>query len=231
MAGTTVQIGANADFRGYLSLPPGGRGPGLLVFHAIFGVNEVIRAVADDFAQQGYVALCPDLFWRQQRGVDLREDNPQDMQRGIQLFGAYDSVAGIEDLESSLRELRNHLSCTGRVGCVGYCFGGRMAYLMASHTDVDAAVSYYGTAIDRHLDAAARVNRPLVLHFAGQDKYIPPDAVVAIRAALASNLETSIYEYPKANHAFARIGSEHYDEESALLANQRTAAFLNAHLR
>lgn len=223
--GTDIAIGGNG-FGGYLSLPPGGRGPGLLVFHAVFGVNDVVRSVADDFARQGYAVLCPDLFWRQEPGVQLSEKRPEDFPRGVALFSGFDMDAGLGDLDAALSVLRAHPACTGRVGAVGYCFGGRMAYMMAAHTDIDAAVSYYGTAIERHLDCAAKVHRPLMLHLAEKDKFVSADAQQATRQALDGNPKVVIHVYPGADHAFARIGSPTFDAAAASLANERTATFL-----
>jgi carboxymethylenebutenolidase len=222
--------GAGGQFKGYLALPPGGRGPGLLVFHAIFGVNQVVRDYADDFARQGYVALCPDMFWRQEPGVCLSEQRPEDMAHGMALFNRYDMDAGVADLRSALAALRALDACTGPAGCVGYCFGGRMAYMMAAHTDIDAAVGYYGTAIEQHLDVAGRVSRPLMLHQAGNDHFVPPEAQEAIRKALEGNPDVTIHTYPGIGHAFARVGAPNYDAVSAELADRRTADFLARHV-
>ncbi|MDO8768265.1 MAG: dienelactone hydrolase family protein [Burkholderiaceae bacterium] len=232
MNGSEIKICAHdgGTFKAYVALPPAGTGPGMLLFHAIFGVNEVMRNYADDYASQGYVVMCPDLFWRQEPGVCLSEQRPEDMPKGMALFNGYDMDVGIQDLRTSLEAIREHEACTGRVVCVGYCFGGRMAYMMAAHTDVDAAVSYYGTAIERHLDVAPKVSRPLMLHLAGDDHFVPVDAQEAITAALRGNSRAVVHVYPGVGHAFARASSPNYDASSAELADQRTAAFLSINL-
>jgi carboxymethylenebutenolidase len=227
-----IQIPAHdgGTFKAYVALPAGGTGPGMLLFHAIFGVNEVMRDYAEAYASQGYVVVCPDLFWRQQPGVCLSELNPEDMPKGMALFNAYDMDSGVHDLRASLDAIRKHAACTGQVVCVGYCFGGRMAYMMAAHTDVDAAVGYYGTAIERHLDLASKVSRPLMLHMAGNDHFVAVEAQDAIKGALKDNINAVIHVYPGVGHAFARMNSPNYDKPTAELADHRTAAFLSTKL-
>lgn len=217
-------------FKAYLALPPSGSGPGMLLFHAIFGVNQIVREYADEYAKLGFVVVCPDLFWRQEPGVELSEQRPEDMSRGMALFHGYDMTKGLEDLRSSLAAVRALEVCNGPVVCVGYCFGGRMAYMMAAHTDVAAAVSYYGTAIERHLDVATQVSRPLMLHLAGNDHFVPQVAQEQIQHALQDNPCASLHVYPGIGHAFARKGSPNYHAESAAIADDRTARFLQLHM-
>jgi carboxymethylenebutenolidase len=219
------------SFKGYLATPPSGRGPGLLLFHAIFGVNAVVRDYADAYASQGYVVLCPDLFWRQQAGVSLSEQKPEDMKRGMDLLHGFDVNMGLEDLKSSLTALRHLPGVSGASACVGYCFGGRMAYLMAAHTDIDAAVSYYGTAIEKHLDLASRVNRPLMLHLPADDSFVPPEVQRAIQSELADSPNVIIHVYPGVGHAFARVGSPNYNAAVTKVADERTRRFLKQHTR
>lgn len=231
MSDASIPSHDGGSFKAYQALPPGGRGPGLLLFHAIFGVNGVMRDYADAYASQGYVVLCPDLFWRQEVGASLSEQKPEDLKRGMELFHGFDADLGVEDLKSSLTALRHLPGVSGATACVGYCFGGRMAYLMAAHTDIDAAVSYYGTAIERHLGLAPRVNRPLMLHIPSDDAFVPPEAQQAIQSALADNPAVVIHAYPGAGHAFARVGSPNYDAAITKAADERTRSFLKKHLR
>jgi carboxymethylenebutenolidase len=218
------------SFSGYLSAPPSGRGPGLLVFHAIFGVNKVVRDVADGYAAKGYVVLCPDLFWRQEPGVQLSEQREEDWARGMALFAGFDAEAALYDLTSSLSALRSLPECDGRAACVGYCFGGRMAYFMAARNDVSAAVSYYGTAIEKHLDLAPEISRPLMLHLAEKDRFVPEPAQDSIKAAVEGHAGVVVHTYAGVDHAFARVGAPSYDKASAELANRRTDDFLRKHL-
>lgn len=225
-----IRSEAGRDFSGYLATPASGRGPGLLVFHAIFGVNKVVRAVADGWAAKGFVTLAPDMFWRQEPGVQLDERRQEDWPKGMALFGNFDAQASFADLGAALEKLRALPGCDGRAACVGYCFGGRMAYFMAARDDVAAAVSYYGTAVEKHLDLAPQVKRPLMLHLAGQDRFIPPPAQQATKQALAGNPRVVIHDYPGLDHAFARVGAPSFNAEAAALANERTEEFLRRHL-
>jgi carboxymethylenebutenolidase len=232
MPGSRIAITAadGGTFNAYVAAPETGSGPGLLIFHAIFGVNQVVRDVADRFASQGYLAVCPDLFWRQSPDVELSEKREEDWARGLQLFQGFDADKGIADLASALRAVRSMPGSRSKIGCVGYCFGGRMAYLMAACHDIDAAVSYYGTAIENHLDLAPRISRPLMLHLAAEDRYVPADVQGRIRAALDGNPSVTLHTYEGVDHAFARVGAPSFDQRAADLANQRTAQFLQTHL-
>lgn len=221
------------SFSAYLAEPAAGQaargGPGILVIQEIFGVNKVMRDICDGLAAQGYVALCPDLFWRQEPGVDITDQSKAEWDKAFALFGGFNLDLGIEDLKSSLAALRK-LPGTGKVGTVGYCLGGRLAYLMACRSDVDAAVGYYGVMLQDHLDEAKAIKKPLLLHCATEDKFVPKDAQAKIAEALKAYPLVTRHDYQGNDHAFARIGGEHYDKAAADLANQRTAAFFKQHL-
>src|SRR5688572_10715199 len=130
-------------FRGYLALPASGRGPGIVLCQEIFGINDYVREVADLYAEEGYVVLAPDLFWRMEPGVELGY-SPEDWQRAFGFFQKFDIEAGVADVTASVKALRAHPACTGKVGALGFCLGGKLAYLAAAHSGVDAAVGYYG---------------------------------------------------------------------------------------
>src|ERR1700749_3312315 len=134
----------NKEFSAYCAMPASGNGPGLVVCQEIFGVNEVMRKVCDDFAAKGYIAVCPDLFWRQQPGVQLTDKSPPEWDRAFELYKGFDVEAGVRDLLSTLAHIRAMKGCSGKVGSVGYCLGGKLAFLMATRSDVEATVSYYG---------------------------------------------------------------------------------------
>jgi len=213
-------------FRGYLALPASGRGPGLVIGQEIFGINGNMRATADLYAEEGYVALVPDLFWRQQPGVELGY-SAADFQVALGLFGGLDLDRAVQDIAASIAALRGLEAVSGSaVGYVGYCMGGKLAYLTATRTDAACAVGYYGMGIDEYLDEAAHIRGRLVLHFAEQDVYCDAAARQRIGAALAGRPGVEIYSYPEADHAFARIGSEHYHKPSATLAHGRSIAAL-----
>jgi carboxymethylenebutenolidase len=230
MADVTIRASDGGSFSGYLAMPKSGKGPGIVVIQEIFGVNQVMRTITDDFAAQGYVALCPDLFWRQEPGIQLTDQSEAEWQRAFQLFQGFDVEKGVEDLKATLATLRKHPACTGKAGSVGYCLGGKLAYLMATRSDSDANVSYYGVGIEQLLDEAKRITHPLLMHIAERDQFVLPEAQEKIKNALTGHPLVQIYTYPGADHGFARVGGQSYVKEAAELANQRTAEFFRRHL-
>jgi len=230
MSDVTIRAADGGSFSGYLATPKSGKGPGILVIQEIFGVNTVMRDIADGFAAQGYAALCPDLFWRQEPGIQITDQTKEEWARAFQLYQGFDEAKGVDDLKATLAHLRKLPACTGKVGAVGYCLGGKLAYLMAARSDAECSVGYYGVGIDKALDEAGKIARPLMLHIAEQDEYCPPAAQQAIKAALGKNARVTIHSYPGVDHAFARNGGEHYDKAAAESANKRTADFFKQHL-
>ncbi len=217
------------EFDGYLAMPASGYGPAIVVLQEIFGINQYLRDVADWYAAHGFVAVVPDLFWRIQPGIELT-DKGDDWKRGIELYQAIDEAKAVEDSAATVEFLRKHAACSGRVGAVGFCMGGNLAYLLSVRFKPDCAVGYYGVSIEKSLDEAKNVNNPLMLHIAGQDKFCPPEAQAQIHAALDANPLVTIHDYPEMDHAFGRTGGEHYDAAAAELANLRTLEFFITHI-
>ncbi len=217
-------------FSAYLAKPVSGDGPGIVLIQEIFGINKVMRDIADAHASQGYFVLAPDLFWRQEPGVQLTDQTDAEWARARSLMQGFDQNKGIGDLIATLRALRTSQGCTGKVGTVGYCLGGRLAYLMATRSDADCSVSYYGVGIQDFLDEAKNIKRPLMLHIAEEDQFVPKEAQAKVKAHLQAHPQVTIHSYPGADHAFARVGGKHYDKSAADSANQRTAAFFKKHL-
>lgn len=229
MSGKTITIkGPDGEFSGYLATPASGTGPGVVVIQEIFGVNKVMRDVADDLAAQGFVALCPDLFWRIEPGIDITDQTDAEWARAFELFGLFKSDTGLVDIKATIDTLRP--LTTGKVGAVGYCLGGLMAYLTGCHTDVDASVGFYGVAINTRLDDAKSIKKPLMLHIAGKDEFVNPEAQAEMHKGLADNAHVTLHDYPDCDHAFARVGGKHYDKQAATDANDRTLAFFKKHL-
>ena len=229
---TNTRVIAAADgsgqFAAYVAKPEGqGPWPAVVVVQEIFGVNANIRAVAEQYARDGFVALALDLFWRLEPGVELGYTEA-DRAKAYGLMQRFDVDAGIADIQSSIDALRADADCDGRVGVVGFCLGGKMAYLSACHTNADASVGYYGVGLDALLDRAARISKPLVLHIAEQDMLCPPEAQAAIVAGLQSQPLATSHLYPDVGHAFARVNGDHWAPEAAALANARTLAVLQA---
>jgi carboxymethylenebutenolidase len=226
----TIKSFDGGEFGGYLAQPAGGRGAGLVLLQEIFGVNQVMRDAADWYAARGFVVVCPDLFWRQQPGIELTDKSEAEWQRAFALYQGLDEAKAVEDAAAALKFLREHAACDGRVGAVGYCLGGKLAYLLAARSQPDCAVGYYGVGIDAALDEAANIHSPLMLHVAGRDKFCPPEARAKIHAALDRHPSITLHDYPEQDHAFARVGGEHYDASAAELANLRTVEFFARHL-
>ena len=233
MSGSILSIaGRGGAFTGYLARPGlTGRGPGVIVLQEIFGVNTNMRQICDDLARAGYVALCPDLFWRIEPGLSLTDATDEEWGRAFELYKAFDVDAGIEDVGAAIAALRGHEACTGKVGAVGYCLGGLLAFLTATRTDVDASVGYYGVGIQDRLGEADRISAPVMLHIAGKDQFVPPAAQKQIADGLAAHRHVTLHHYPERDHAFAREGGAHWHATDAAAANAATAAFFERHLK
>lgn len=215
----------SGEFDGHLVLPAGGYGPGIVVLQEIFGVNQFLRDVAGWYAAHGFVALVPDLFWRQERGVELTDKTEAEWQKAFALYNGLDEAKAVDDSASAVEFLRKHPACNGRVGAVGFCLGGNLAYLLSVRFKPDCAVGYYAVSIEKTLAEAVNLSSPLMLHIAGRDQYCPPDAQKQIHEALDSNPLVTIRDYLEQDHAFGRPGGEHYDAKAAELADLRTLEF------
>ena len=223
-------ISTDGEFGAYIALPEVTPAPGIVVAQEIFGVNQVMRDVCDWLAGQGYVAACPDLFWRIEPGIQLTDKTDAEWQRAFELFNLFDVDKGIEDMKRTLDHLRDHEACNGRAGTVGYCLGGKIAYLMAARSDADCSVGYYGVGLDELLSEAGGITKPLMLHIASKDQFVPPPAQEKIKAGLTGHPQVTLHVYDGQDHAFAREGGEHYDAGAAELANARTLNFFKEHL-
>jgi len=233
--GRTVTIAANdARFSAYMALPGESASPGLVLMQYICGVNAVMRSLADRFAADGYAVVVPDLFWRQEPGVQLINDplnpNPEEQKRALALNAAFDDDLAVHDLKLTLDWLRQQPECNGRAGTLGYCLGGRTAYLMATRSDADCNVGYYGVALDRYLSEAAAIEQPLLLHIAGRDALCTDAARAEIIKTLSRNSKVEIALYPEAGHAFAHLPGPSYRPDDAARADRRSIDFLAHHL-
>lgn len=214
-------------FAGYLALPPTGRGPGLVLFQEIFGVNPHIRAVAQQYALDGFVVLAPDVFWRQAPRIELGYEGA-DRQRGVGLAGTLVPAEVVADIAAAVAALRARPEVgTARVGALGYCMGGRLAYVAAATAGVDAAVPFYGGGIHNQLALAPQVQCPLQFHYAEHDDHIPLDAVHRVQAALPA---AEVHVYPGAHHGFNCWARASYGAQAAALSHGRATAFLAQHL-
>lgn len=227
----TVQIPSlkhDGAIPAYVARPAGPAKAAIIVIPEIFGVNPGIRQKADKWAEQGYLAVAPDIFWRFAPGVELNPDVEAELQEAFGYFQQYDPTNGVYDIESTIKWIRGQ--GVAKVGCAGYCLGGRLAYMAAARTDIDASVGYYGVMIDQMLDEAHHIANPLMLHIAGADHFVLPEAQAAIHAGLDDHPKVTLHDYPGLDHGFAAEMGDRRNEEGAQLADSRTEAFLAEHL-
>jgi carboxymethylenebutenolidase len=222
---------ADGQFRAYMARPDKSVAPAVVVLHEVFGVNTDMRRTCDELAAHGFLAVCPDLFWRQEPGLDLNKWSEEEWKKGLALYGAYDRDKGVHDIVDTARAAAQLDGASGKVGVMGFCLGGLMAFLTAARETIDAAVAYHGGDTEKYLDEAGTITAPLLMHLAGEDEFISKEAQAAIKAALADKPNVEIYSYPGCNHAFARHTGTHYNAASAAMANGRTWRFFADHLR
>lgn len=234
----TVRIAAtdgSGDFAAHLARPAAREGApprgAVVLVQEIFGVNAAMRALCAWVADMGFHALCPDLFWRQEPGVELDPDGGQPQwERAFALMKGVDQDRAVEDLRATLAFARGLEGTNGRAGTTGFCLGGRLAFLMAARSDADLNVSYYGVGIEGLLGEAGAIRAPLLLHVAERDRFVPPEARDAIVAGLAGYPHAAVHVYPGVDHAFARMGGHAWDGLAAAIANGRTAEAYARHL-
>lgn len=218
-------------FAAYIARPRVTPAPAVVVIHEVFGVNADLRQSCDELAAQGYLAICPDLFWRIEPGIELTDRTEAERAKGLALYSAFDLDAGVADIAATIEAARGMQESTGKAGIVGYCLGGLMSYLTTARVGADAAVAYYPGNADKHLEEARRVASPLIVHLAEEDEYISKSAQQQIGAALADRPQVQVYSYPGCGHAFARHRGIAFDPAAAALANDRTSSFLEVHLK
>lgn len=229
--GETITIETeDGSFAAYVARPNKDKAPAVVVIQEIFGVNQVMRDITDGLAGQGYLAICPDLFWRIEPGIDITDHSEAEWKKAFELFNAFDVEAGVKDIAATLAYIRKDPACTGKAGAVGFCLGGLLAFLTAARTDSDASVAYYGVGIEARVGEAEKLAHPLLIHIAEEDQFTPKPAQEVILQALKNHPQIEIYTYPGRDHAFARQGGEHYDEADAKLAGGRTLTFFQKHL-
>src|SRR5271154_3892493 len=227
---TTIN-GHDGTFSAYIARPEALPAPAVVVLQELFGVNADIREKCDELAKLGFLAVAPDLFWRQEPGVGLSVRSEPDWQHGLRLYQAYDRDAGVRDIRDTLGTVAKLPECTGKIAVQGYCLGALMTFLTAVRCHVDAAVAYHGGDTEKYLGEVDDLSAPLLMHLGEEDEFISKAAQAQIKKALAGNPYATVYSYPGQRHAFARHNGAHYDAASAALANDRTYAFLHQHLR
>ena len=226
MTSVTLEAADGGSFSAYLARPAAERAPGVLVIQEIFGVSASMRAITDAIADQGFIGVCPDLFWRLEPRVSLTDKTQAEWDKAFALLKAFDQDKGVDDLKATLAAARRLEGCNGRAGTIGFCLGGRLAALMAIRSDADCNVSYYGVMLDALAGELRNAARPLLMHIAENDKFVPKEAQGTVLAAVMPNAKIEAHVYPGVDHAFARVDGQHWDGRAAAIANGRTAAFL-----
>jgi len=220
------------SFGAYLALPPGdGPAPALVVIVEIRGLNANMRAICDEYAARGYIAVVPDLLWRIEPGLDYDPDTKEGWEKAMAINAAFDEAKAIDDLKATLDWVRQQPRSNGTAGMLGFCLGGKLAYLMATRSDAQASVGYYGIGIDKALGEADAITHPLMLHIAGEDRFVPPEAQRKIAGRLATVEGAETHIYPGADHAFARRDGVRFLAEAAAVADARTMGFLDRYLK
>ena len=231
MTMTQISLSDGQSFEAYVARPKGAdEAPVVVVIQEIFGVNEGIRGKCDWLAENGFIAVAPDLFWRLQPGVQLTDKTKEEWDKAFDLMNRFDLDMGLKDLQTTIDQFRRDEHGNGKVGCMGYCLGGKIAYLMACKSDVNASVGYYGIGIEKLLADAKDIQNPLMLHIAGDDKFSSKEAQAQVVGGLKDNQFVTTHVYEGQDHAFTRVGGDHYDAEAAKIADGRTIAFFKEHL-
>lgn len=226
-------LDGEGEFFAYVAAPEGTPRAAIIVIPEIFGINPGIRQKCDKLAAAGYLAVAPEIFWRFAAGVELDPDVPAEMEQALGYFGQYNPDEGVKDIEATIRAIRAGIdghAPVEKVGCVGYCLGGKLAYMTAARTDIDASVGYYGVMIDQMLREAHAIARPLMLHIPTNDGFVSPEAQKAMHEGLDDHARVTLYDYPGLDHGFATEMGDRRDEQGAQLADSRTAAFFADHL-
>ena len=226
---TISTLSGNEEFKAYVARPADTPKAAILVIQEIFGVNAGIRRKCDKLAEEGYLAVAPDLFWRLEPGVELDPDVEPEFQRALDLMGKFDQDQGIRDIEATIHHIRREEG-VAKVGCVGYCLGGRLAYMTAARTDVDASVGYYGVGIDGLLGEKHAIAHPLMLHIPTEDGFVDKDTQEAMHEGLDDHPKVTLHDYEGLDHGFATEFGKRRSEEAAQLADKRTAEFFREHL-
>jgi len=225
-----VSIAINASdgagsFQAYVVEPKTKPAGAVVVIQEVFGVNQAMRDTCACIADMGFIAVCPDLFWRIEPGIDITDKSEAEWKKAFDLFGKFDKAKGIEDLKSTLAAARALPNANGKAGTMGYCLGGLLAFMMAEQSDADINVSYYGVGLDGLLGDLDKVTKPLLVHIADQDEFFPAEGRAKVAAAAKGHANIACYNYD-ADHAFARIDGVHWDGRSATIANGRSAEAL-----
>lgn len=226
---TIKTLSGNETFGCYVAAPDGPAKAAIVVLQEIFGVNKGIKAKCDHWAKEGYLAVAPDLFWRINDDTNLDPDVPQEFQTALDLMNKFDQDQGIRDIEAAIHFARDAVN-GGKVGCVGYCLGGRLAFMTAARTDINASVAYYGVGIDGLMRESHAIAHNVMLHIPTADGFVPPEAQAAMHEGLDGHDKVILHDYEGLDHGFASEFGTRRDEAAANLADSRTTEFFKTNL-
>lgn len=222
------------EFKAYVAMPAdtndSNRKPAIILIQEIFGINAEMREKCHEYAQQGYIVVCPDLFWRIEPNIELVDSDEQQLQRAFELYQQFNIEQGIKDLIATLDNTRKMPECNKKIGTIGYCLGGHLSYRLAANSNINAAVSYYGVSIEEHLKEMTKIKEPMLIHIAGEDEFVSKEAQAQIIKAAEKKTHVFTHVYENQNHAFARGNGMHYNKAASFLANKKTSDFLKKYL-
>lgn len=217
MGGVNVKYRTRDDetFDGYLVEPEGaGKVAGILIITAIFGVDDEMRELSNQWAQDGFLVSTPDIFWRQIPGPT------HDLNVGLDRMSKFDPVQGLRDIGDLIAHLRAHPRCNGKVAVLGFCFGGRYAHLATTRLGADAGGAFHGSMMGQNMDEADKVTVPVSYHFGDSDPVVPMEEVKTIQQAFADNPLAEIKVYEGATHNFSMPLKQGYDPVVARAARE-----------
>jgi len=226
---TIATLEDDTSFAAYVARPATAPKAAIIVIQEIFGVNQGIRQKCDKFAAEGYLAIAPDLFWRMKPGIELDPDVAAEFQQALDWMGQFDQDTGIRDIQATINHLHDKEGIR-KVGCVGYCLGGRLAFMTAARTNIDASVGYYGVGIDGLLGEKEAISHPLMLHIPTEDGFVDKATQKAMHEGLEDHPRVTLHDYEGLDHGFATEIGKRRDENAANIADGRTAAFFSRHL-
>jgi carboxymethylenebutenolidase len=225
----TVTASDGGTFEAYCAIPESGSGPGMLLFQEIFGINDNIRGLCDKLAAEGYVTLAPDMFWRIEPRFERKDESG--FADAIAMVQQLDFAKAAADIAATHEHLKAMKECTGKVGATGFCLGGALAFVAATQCKIDAAIPYYGSAINDMLGQADELDCPTMFHYGNNDPFIPEEKIAEVEAAVAGKPNVVFHRYD-AGHAFSNWDAPSmYDKTAADLAWGRTLEFLATHLK
>jgi carboxymethylenebutenolidase len=219
-----IEESGPGKFDGYQSFPSTGSGPGMLIFSEMWGVSEKKCELADEYARRGWCALVPNMFWRSSFKGLVPFENPDLAWSRLQEF---DWEVSVDDCRSAARYLRSQQGCNGKIGAIGFCMGGRLAFLTASRVGIDAAVGLYALGIAKHLDEVRNMAVPMQLHYGLSDEHIPAAEIEAVRGAAANNKWMEIKLYEGAGHGFFNRTFSKADEDAVVKATDNIDLFFS----